>query len=124
MIIVAFPIMLLGPHPRRFGNQVELSGNAYQWREINPMENDHTLDLNLSDGPQTIPLDSSAPDHSPEPTHKKNIGPYHLVRKIGEGGMGIVYEANQFAPIRRRVALKMVKPKILITPKNQNKMIY
>lgn len=38
-----------------------------------------------------------------------DIGPYHLIRKIGEGGMGEVYEAEQSAPVRRRVAVKIVK---------------
>jgi serine/threonine protein kinase/tetratricopeptide (TPR) repeat protein len=38
------------------------------------------------------------------------IGPYHLVRVLGEGGMGIVYEAEQQQPVRRRVALKVLKP--------------
>jgi non-specific serine/threonine protein kinase/serine/threonine-protein kinase len=37
------------------------------------------------------------------------IGPYLLKRPIGEGGMGLVWEADQQEPIRRRVALKMVK---------------
>lgn len=37
------------------------------------------------------------------------IGPYKIVRKIGEGGMGIIYEAEQESP-RRRVALKILKP--------------
>src|SRR5262245_6580586 len=37
------------------------------------------------------------------------IGPYRVLQKIGEGGMGIVYLAEQLAPIRRRVALKLIK---------------
>ncbi|WP_165067749.1 protein kinase domain-containing protein [Paludisphaera rhizosphaerae] len=38
------------------------------------------------------------------------IGPYRLVEPIGEGGMGVVYSAEQSDPIRRLVALKVVKP--------------
>jgi len=37
------------------------------------------------------------------------IGPYHLVQIIGEGGMGEVWLAEQKQPVRRRVALKLVK---------------
>ncbi len=39
----------------------------------------------------------------------EQIGPYHLLRQIGEGGMGEVFEAEQLEPIRRKVALKIVK---------------
>lgn len=38
------------------------------------------------------------------------IGPYELLEKIGEGGMGIVYLAVQKEPVRRKVALKVIKP--------------
>jgi eukaryotic-like serine/threonine-protein kinase len=38
------------------------------------------------------------------------IGPYELVRKIGQGGMGSVYMAEQRKPVRRQVALKIIKP--------------
>lgn len=37
------------------------------------------------------------------------IGPYRLVQRLGEGGCGIVYLAEQEEPIRRRVALKIIR---------------
>jgi len=38
------------------------------------------------------------------------IGPYKLLQQIGEGGMGVVYMAEQEEPVRRKVALKIIKP--------------
>jgi len=38
------------------------------------------------------------------------IGPYKLLEQIGEGGFGVVYMAEQAEPIRRQVALKIIKP--------------
>jgi serine/threonine protein kinase/WD40 repeat protein len=38
------------------------------------------------------------------------IGRYRLLEPIGEGGMGVVYVAEQTEPVRRRVALKIIKP--------------
>src|SRR5262249_57232957 len=38
------------------------------------------------------------------------IGPYKLLEAIGEGGMGTVFMAEQTLPVRRRVALKVIKP--------------
>jgi len=38
------------------------------------------------------------------------IGPYKLMEQIGEGGMGLVFVAEQQHPIHRRVALKIIKP--------------
>jgi serine/threonine-protein kinase len=39
-----------------------------------------------------------------------SIGPYKLREQIGEGGMGVVYVAEQTQPVRRKVALKIIKP--------------
>src|SRR5208337_314583 len=45
----------------------------------------------------------------PEIPETKCIGPYKLLQKLGEGGYGVVYMAEQEQPIRRRVALKIIK---------------
>ncbi len=48
----------------------------------------------------------------PRPTEGPGtrIGPYKLLQQVGEGGMGIVYMAEQEQPVRRKVALKIIKP--------------
>src|SRR5262249_54189431 len=38
------------------------------------------------------------------------IGPYKLLEQVGEGGMGLVFLAEQAKPVRRKVALKLIKP--------------
>lgn len=38
------------------------------------------------------------------------IGPFKLIQQIGEGGMGVVYMAQQTEPMKRLVALKIIKP--------------
>jgi len=38
------------------------------------------------------------------------VGPYRIERELGEGGMGVVYLAEQSEPVSRRVALKVIKP--------------
>src|SRR4029077_491303 len=38
------------------------------------------------------------------------IGPYHVIERIGEGGFAVVFLAEQLQPIRRTVAVKVLKP--------------
>jgi serine/threonine protein kinase/formylglycine-generating enzyme required for sulfatase activity len=59
----------------------------------------------FSVGPATIDEEQCIGDASPT-----QIGPYKLLEPIGEGGFGIVYMAEQVQPLRRRVALKIIKP--------------
>ena len=46
---------------------------------------------------------------SREESVPEKLGPYRLISRLGEGGGGVVYEAEQEHPIRRRVALKIVR---------------
>lgn len=38
------------------------------------------------------------------------VGPYKLLQQLGEAGMGVVYMSEQEKPVRRKVALKIIKP--------------
>jgi serine/threonine protein kinase len=55
------------------------------------------------------------PANLPEIAAPQFIGPYHLLEKLGEGGMGQVWLAEQSAPVRRRVALKLIRTGIYDT---------
>jgi serine/threonine protein kinase/Tol biopolymer transport system component len=75
---------------------MEVLLNAYvqagdDFLEGPPIGAEVTLDAEPTEGPGTI------------------IGPYKLLEKIGEGGMAVVYMAEQQRPLNRRVALKIIK---------------
>jgi eukaryotic-like serine/threonine-protein kinase len=66
----------------------------------------------MSDHPQdgVPPVEPDATKPQPESHHpSRTIGPYRLLQRVGEGGMGEVWLAEQTHPVRRQVALKVIK---------------
>ncbi len=70
------------------------------------MEDDRTYALPADDDPPPETTEGAADAEESTPEF---IGPYRLLERVGVGGMGEVFEAEQQEPIRRRVALKIVK---------------
>ena len=49
-------------------------------------------------------------NYSEDESRPVQIGPYRILDTLGEGGMSVVYLAEQSDPVKRRVALKILKP--------------
>jgi eukaryotic-like serine/threonine-protein kinase len=64
--------------------------------------------MQLAAGPDGDDAATSAPS-VPLEGPGTMLGPYKLLEKIGEGGMAVVYMAEQEKPLCRRVALKIIK---------------
>jgi eukaryotic-like serine/threonine-protein kinase len=81
-------------------------GDAELRAELNSMVNDYFAAGSLIDRPAVL----LATMDQPSERIGTLIGRYKLLEQIGEGGMGIVFVAEQTEPVRRRVALKIIKP--------------
>lgn len=84
-------------------------------REVEEMLRAETDAAGFFGGVETAPFLQEVlqdPVVEPQVVHEEIgsvIGRYRLVDKIGEGGFGVVYMAEQVEPVRRRVALKIIK---------------
>ena len=82
-------------------------------REVEALLSAHAADNPLDRPPADLALtgDHNATDAGPSPAEVGDrIGPYRLMEQIGEGGFGLVFVAEQSEPVRRKVALKVIKP--------------
>ena len=97
------------------------AGDPGLHRRVEALLKAHEQSGDLLDPPADVPgpiaferLSSAFADQSPtQPVAERPgvcIGPYRLLQPIGEGGMGVVFMAEQEMPVRRTVALKVIKP--------------
>jgi serine/threonine protein kinase/Tfp pilus assembly protein PilF len=92
------------------------AGEAELRRRVEQLLAAHDRPDSLSEAsPDGGPTQDSHPDVGRAPAGPTEgpgtmIGPYKLLQQLGEGGMGAVYLAEQSQPVRRLVALKIIKP--------------
>ncbi|HEV3084678.1 MAG TPA: serine/threonine-protein kinase, partial [Gemmataceae bacterium] len=82
------------------GDNAGLAGRVRALLEMHEQEPE-------SAAPAAVPTQDYAPVAERPGTR---VGPYRLMEQIGEGGFGLVFVAEQQEPVRRKVALKIIKP--------------
>jgi eukaryotic-like serine/threonine-protein kinase len=97
------------PEERAAHLDVACGDNLELRREVEALLAAHDgLASRAAGGRQTVP--DVTLDHVPAgESSGAAIGPYKLLQQIGEGGMGVVFMAEQTHPVRRKVALKLIK---------------
>jgi serine/threonine protein kinase/tetratricopeptide (TPR) repeat protein len=93
---------------QRYLNEACASDSALR-AEVEALLAAHAESASFLEAPAVARIDTTA---APTFTERLGsvIGPYKLKEQIGEGGMGLVFVAEQHEPVRRKVALKLIKP--------------
>ncbi len=85
-------------------------GDSKLQRKVEALLEGHTRVGNFMETPAQTLSQRATPGISAGEKPGDRIGHYKLLQQIGEGGCGVVFMADQQEPVRRRVALKIIKP--------------
>jgi eukaryotic-like serine/threonine-protein kinase len=107
--IFAEAIEIESPDDRTAFLKQACKGDAQLLDEVKKLVQDHFRAGNFLER-QAIDRQQTSAYSPVSETAGTQIGPYKLLQQIGEGGMGVVYMAEQQKPVQRRVALKIIKP--------------
>ena len=111
--VFAAALAIPRPNDRAAYLEKACAGNPALRREVEALLSAHAADNPLDRQPADLAAtgDYDATDAGPSPAEVGDrIGPYRLMEQIGEGGFGLVFVADQSEPVRRKVALKVLKP--------------
>ena len=89
------------------GDEEQIARLRKLLRAHRQMKNDDGKETSVLDRPEEF-FQAFSTDEQLRPGTR--VGAYELVEEIGEGGVGVVFRAEQHEPIRRDVALKLLKP--------------
>ena len=108
--LLFYEALKLSPHARAGFLEQQCRGDPTLRAEVEAMLRDYEISGSFlsADAPAAVELDTEFSRQGPEEAGGR-IGPYKLLQQIGEGGCGIVWMAEQTEPVRRRVALKVIK---------------
>ena len=82
------------------------AGDQNARRELDALLEAHGRTGSFLEGPAH---DTPTKPYEPPERPGSHVGPYKLLQRIGEGGMGVVYMAEQVEPVRRTVAVKIIR---------------
>ncbi len=101
----------LPPSERAAFLEAACKGDGILQRRLDALLSIHEQPDALPEPPSEVASSKIIPKApAPDEFIGTRVGRYKLLEKIGEGGCGVVYVAEQTEPVRRRVALKLIKP--------------
>jgi serine/threonine protein kinase len=107
--IFAEAIEIASPEDRRVFLNEACGGDPELRQAVEKLVGHHFHAGSFLESP-AMDMAATADGHSLTEHPGTAIGPYKLLQQIGEGGMGVVFMAEQTEPIQRTVALKIIKP--------------